>query len=204
LTGTILVIALYLGVSAVILYGAPQEQIKGIAESGAVAARALGGARAELALSVLIALALLTSASSMILSGPRVYARMAQDGVLPKVLGRLHGDHPKIAILAQTALSLVVIWAAGFRELLQFAGVTLSLSAGAVVLGWFRHDVLSKWSFARVLKAGTAAFFLAVTAGIAIATLTAGTGSAVAAALLIGWGLSIHALAHLRTGSRPR
>lgn len=204
LTGTILVIALYLGVSAVILYGAPQEQIKGIAESGAVAARALGGARAELALSVLIALALLTSASSMILSGPRVYARMAQDGVLPAVLGRLHGDHPRIAILAQTALSLVVIWAAGLRELLQFAGVTLSLSAGAVVLGWFRHDVFSKWSFARVLKAGTAAFFLAVTVGIAIATLTAGTGSAVAAALLIGWGLSINALAHLWTGLRPR
>ena len=203
LTGTIVVIALYLGVSAVILYGAPQEQITGIADSAAVVARALGGARAELALSVLIALALLTSASSMILSGPRVYARMAQDGVLPMVLGRLHGDHPKIAILTQTALSLVVIWAAGLRELLQFAGVTLSLSAGAVVLGWFRQNALSRWSFARVLKMGTAGFFLAVTAGIAIAVLTAGAGSAVAAALLIGWGLSAHALGHLRIGAKP-
>jgi amino acid transporter len=204
LTGTIVVIALYVGVSAVILYGAPQEQITGIADSGAVAARALGGARAELALSVLIALALLTSASSMILSGPRVYARMAQDGALPMVLGRLHGDHPKIAILTQTALSLVVIWAAGLRELLQFAGVTLSLSAGAVVLGWLRQNAPSTWSFARVLKAGTAGFFLAVTAGIAIATLTAGADAAVAAALLIGWGLSAHALGYLRTGAKPR
>jgi fructoselysine transporter len=199
LTATILVIALYLGASAVILYGAPPQQIKGVAESGAVAARALGGARAELALSVLIALALLTSASSMILSGPRVYARMAQDGVLPVVLGRLHGDHPKIAILTQAALSLVVIWAAGLRELLQFAGVTLSLSAGAVVLGWFRHEVLFKWSFARVLKAATAISFLAVTTGIAIATLATGMGSAVAAVVLIGWGLLAHALGHLRT-----
>jgi amino acid transporter len=204
LTGTMVVIALYVGVSAVILYGAPQEQITGIADSGAVAARALGGARAELALSVLIALALLTSASSMILSGPRVYARMAQDGALPMVLGRLHGDHPKIAILTQTALSLMVIWAAGLRELLQFAGVTLSLSAGAVVLGWFRQNAPSRWSFARVLKAGTAGFFLAVTAGIAIATLTAGAGAAVASALLIGWGLSAHALGYLRTGAKPR
>jgi amino acid transporter len=202
LTGSILVIALYLGVSAVILYGAPQEQIRGIAESGAVAARALGGARAEVALSLLIGLALLTSASSMILSGPRVYARMAQDGVLPMIMGRLHGTYPRIAILAQTALSLVVIWAAGLRELLQFAGVTLSLSAGAVVLGWFHQDALLSWSFARALKVGAAAFFLAVTAGITIATLTANTGSAVAAALLIGWGLSAHALRHIR-GATP-
>jgi fructoselysine transporter len=82
LTGTALVIALYLSVSAVILYGAPQDQLRGVAESGAVAARALGGAGAEQALIGLIALALLTSASSVILSGPRVYARMAQDGVL--------------------------------------------------------------------------------------------------------------------------
>ena len=116
-------------------------------------------------------------------------------------MGRLHGSYPRTAILAQTALSLVVIWAAGLRELLQFAGVTLSLSAGAVVLGWFRQDALSSWSFARALKVAAAAFFLAVTAGIAIATLTANTGSAVAAALLIGWGLSAHALRHLRSAT---
>jgi len=88
----------------------------GVAESAAVAARALGGPRAEQALGGLIALALFTSASSMLLSGPRVYARMACDGVLPAALGRLHGDHPRIAILAQAALSLIVIWVAGLRE----------------------------------------------------------------------------------------
>jgi len=195
LTGTALVITLYLGVSAVILYGASQGQLRGVAESGAVAARALGGARAEQALSGLIALALLTSASSMILSGPRVYARMARDGVLPAVFGRLHGQHPTIAILAQAALSLVVIWASGLRELLQFVGITLSLSAGAVVVGWFRREAHSKWSFARVLKAGAAAFFLAATAGIAIATLAMGTASALAAAVLISCGLAAHAFA---------
>ena len=190
--GTLLVTALYLGVSAVILYGAPPDELSGVAESGAVAARALGGANAEKALSCLIALALLTSASSMILSGPRVYARMARDGVLPAMLGRLHGDYPRMAILAQAALSLLVVWAAGLRELLQFAGVTLSLSAGAVAIGWFRQEARSPHSSLRLFKAMAGLFFLAATGGIAIATMVMRPASTLAATILICWGLVAH------------
>jgi amino acid transporter len=193
LAGTVVVIVLYIGVSAVILYGAPEEQLRGVAESGAVAARVLGGVRAEQGLSCLIALALLTSASSMILGGPRVYARMAHDGVLPRALGRLRGDHPKIAVLFQTALSLVVIWAAGLRELLEFAGVTLSLSAGAVVVGWFYQNGRSTFSARQFLPVGAAVFFLTATAGIATATLVMRPASAIAAAILISCGLVAHA-----------
>jgi amino acid transporter len=193
LAGTVVVIVLYIGVSAVILYGAPQEQLRGVAESGAVAARVLGGIRAEQGLSCLIALALLTSASSMILGGPRVYARMADDGVLPRALGRLHGDHPKIAVLSQTVLSLAVIWAAGLRELLEFAGVTLSLSAGAVVVGWFYQNGRTTFSARQLLPVGAAVFFLTVTAGIATATLVMRPASAIAAVILISCGLVAHA-----------
>ena len=199
LAGTVVVIGLYVGVSAVILYGAPQEQLRGVAESGAVAARVLGGTRAEHALSCLIALALLTSASSMILGGPRVYARMAQDGVLPGALGRLHGDYPKIAVLAQTALSLVVVWAAGLRELLEFAGVALSLSAGAVVIGWFYQNRRSTFSSRRLLEVVAAVFFLTVTAGIAIAALVIRPASAIAAAILISFGLAAHVWGNRQT-----
>jgi APA family basic amino acid/polyamine antiporter len=190
--GTFLVIVLYLGVSAVILYGAPEEELLGVAESAAVAARALGGPRAEQALGGLIALALFTSASSMLLSGPRVYARMACDGVLPAALGRLHGDHPRIAILAQAALSLIVIWVAGLRELLEFAGVTLSLSAGAVMVGWLREEMHSAASSWRVFELCAAAFFLLATSGIAVAALVMRPASALAAAILIGCGFGAH------------
>jgi amino acid transporter len=197
--GTLLVIALYVGVSAVILYGAPYEELRGVVESGAVAARALGGARAEQALSGLIALALVTSASSMILSGPRVYARMARDGVLPAALGRLHGDHPRIAVLAQVALSLLFVWAAGLRELLEFVGVTLSLSAGAVVVGWFRQDALSPRSGRRG-RTIAAIVFLAATAAIAGSALVARPASAIAAAILIACGLAAHLCGTRRAG----
>jgi amino acid transporter len=196
--GTFLVIALYLGVSAVILYGAPREEISGVAESGAIAALAIGGPLAEHALSGLIAVALVTSASSMLLSGPRVYARMASDGVLPAALGKLHGDHPRIAILAQAFLSLIVVWSAGLRDLLEFAGVTLSLSAGAVVVGWLRQERRKTTSSPPIIKLCAAFFFLSATLGIAVATLIMRPASALAAAVLVGCGFAAHFLGSLR------
>jgi amino acid transporter len=196
--GTLLVIGLYLGVSAVILYGAPPEEIRGVAESGAIAALAIGGPLAEQALSGLIAVALITSASSMLLSGPRVYARMASDGVLPAALGKLHGDHPRIAVLAQSFLSLIVVWSSSLRDLLEFAGVTLSLSAGAVVVGWLRQKLCATSPSPPLIKICAAIFFLFATLGIAIASLVIRPVSALAAAFLIGWGLAAHFLDNLR------
>lgn len=202
--GTGLVVALYLGVSAAILYSAPYESLAGVADSGAVAARALGGVRAEQGLSALIALALVTSASSMLISGPRVYAQMAQDGALPALFGRLHGDHPRVAILAQAFLCLIVLWSAGLRELLEFVGVTLSLSAGAVVVGWLKQEFLSARR-ARAPLLGVAVMFLSATAGIAAAALVMRPGAALAALILIAAGLFAHyAVARLsRNRSRP-
>ncbi len=191
-SGTGLVIVLYLGVSAVILYGAPQLEIRGVAESGAAAARALGGISAEQALSGLIALALMTSASSMLLSGPRVYAQMAKDGALPKFMGQLHGEHPRIAVLAQTLLCLMVVWSAGLRELLEFAGVMLSLSAGTVVIGWLKQEFNNPAPSLRYFQLIAAITFLAATIGIAVAALTMRPGSAFAAVVLIGFGLLVH------------
>ncbi len=191
-TGTALVIVLYLGVSAVILYSAPQLELRGVAESGAVAARALGGVRAEQALSALIGLALITSASSMLLSGPRVYAQMARDGTLPAKLGCLQGEHPRVAVLAQSALCLIVIWSASLRDLLEFAGVMLSLSAGAVVVGWLRQEFFISAQPLRVFHLCAAVVFLIATLGIAIASLMMRPYSVLAAMVLICLGLAAH------------
>jgi APA family basic amino acid/polyamine antiporter len=200
-SGTLLVIVLYLGVSAVILYGAPKEQIRGVAASGAIAALAIGGPRAEQALSALIALALITSASSMLLSGPRVYARMARDGVLPAAFGRLHGDYPRFAIVAQAVLSLIVVWSAGLRDLLEFAGVTLSLSAGTVVVGWFRQQMRAGFSTGKIFERCAAILFLATTTGIIVSALLMRPASALAAAALIAVGLAAYALSRSSAAS---
>lgn len=130
----------------------------------------------------------------MLLSGPRVYARMAQDGVLPAPLGRLHGDHPRIAVLAQAAMSLVVVWSAGLRTLLEFAGVTLSLSAGAVVLGWLIRRLREGSALRKAPQLAAALLFLTATTGLLIATVAMRPASLIAAAALIGAGLLAYAI----------
>jgi len=197
--GTLLVIALYLGVSAVILYGAPVDQLRGVAESGAVAARALGGPKAEQALSALIGLALVTSASSMLVCGPRVYAQMAKGGVLPRVLAKLTGIHPRIASLTQASLCLIVIWVAQLREILEFVGVTLSLSAGAVVAGWLKEELKTKPSEFRFFELAAAVFFLIVTVGIVISSLLLRPMSVIASTGLILIGLVAHVIGNRRS-----
>jgi APA family basic amino acid/polyamine antiporter len=189
--GTGLVMLLYLGVSAAILYSAPYGALAGVADSGAVAARALGGLRAEQGLSALIALALVTSASSMLVSGPRVYAQMARDGALPAAFGHLNGDHPRIAILAQAALSLAVVWSASLRDLLEFVGVALSLSAGAVAVGWLKQEFAPDGG-RRALLTGGAIVFLSATTAIAAAAVIMRPGSAIAANILIIVGIAAH------------
>jgi APA family basic amino acid/polyamine antiporter len=129
-----LVTLVYLALNAVFLYSAPAEALAGKAEIGAIAAEALGGAALRHAVSVLVALALFTSISSMVMAGPRVYARMAEDGLFPRWIG-VTGEVPRAAVALQVGLAVLVTWASGLRELLGYIGFTLGISAAATVGG---------------------------------------------------------------------
>jgi amino acid transporter len=129
-----LVTAIYLALNAVFLYSAPVAALAGKAEVGAIAAEALGGVGLRQLISVLVALALFTSISSMVMAGPRVYARMAEDGVFPRRLG-VTGDVPTAAVALQVGLAVLVLWVSDLRELLGYVGFTLGISAAATVAG---------------------------------------------------------------------
>lgn len=134
LWGTGTVTALYLGLNAVFVFSAPAELLAGKLDIGRVAAEALGGPTWGLAISILVALALLTSVSSLTMAGPRVYARMAAEGHLPHWLAAGSGP-PRAAILFQTLIALALLWSAAYEQLLTFIGFTLGLSAAATVTG---------------------------------------------------------------------
>jgi APA family basic amino acid/polyamine antiporter len=102
LAGTALVTAAYLALNAVFVLAAPLEALAGKAEIGAIAAEALGGPALRRLLTAIVALALYTSVSSMVMSGPRVYARMAADGFLPRFFAA-GTEVPGRAILLQVA-----------------------------------------------------------------------------------------------------
>ena len=130
--GTALVTLLYLGLNAVFVFSAPIAELAGKLEVGRIAARAVGGAFLEEAVAGLIALALVSSVSSLVMAGPRVYAQMAADGVLPRWLAATSGP-PRAAIALQAGLALSF---SGARPSMRFSPGSGSPSASARRQPW--------------------------------------------------------------------
>ncbi len=132
--GTLLVGAFYLALNTVFLFAPPPAEVAGRQDVAALAAQTLGGRQLELAVRGIVILALLSSVSSMIVAGPRVYARMADDGVFPRFFGAgAEGAPPRSAIALQTGLALLVAAVSQLSELLSYLGFLLSLGAAASV-----------------------------------------------------------------------
>jgi APA family basic amino acid/polyamine antiporter len=137
LLGTSIVTLIYLALNAVFVFSAPSEQLAGKLEVGRVAATALGGPAWGNLVSALVALVLVSSVSSLIMAGPRVYARMAEDHYLPACLAARNVP-PVNAILLQGVLALALLWSSTFDQLLTYIGFTLGLSTAATVVGLIR------------------------------------------------------------------
>ncbi len=131
--GATTVMVLYVALNAVFVYAAPLEDLAGRADVGAVAAQALGGEPLRAALSALVALALFTSISAMVMAGPRVYAQMAEDGLFPRLFRP--AAVPSAAVVLQAGLAVAVVWSTGLAQLLSYVGFLLGISAAGTVCG---------------------------------------------------------------------
>ncbi len=130
--GTLIVTAFYLALNFVFLYAPDPESIRGAPDIAAVAASALGGERLAWLVRAIVCLALASSVSSMVVAGPRVYAKMADDGLFPQMFRmspRGNLSVPVRAIGLQVALAVVVVWVSTLQSLLDYLGFTLSVSA---------------------------------------------------------------------------
>jgi len=132
--GAVATMGLYLLLNTFFVFSAPVDQLAGQKDIAAVAARAAGGAALETAVRVVLCAALFTSLTSMLMAGPRVYARMADDGVFPSVF-RMGSGAPRAAVALQGLLALAVVWWAGLEQLLGYVGFTLSASTVLAVVG---------------------------------------------------------------------
>jgi len=133
LMGTALVTMLYLALNAVFVFAAPLKNLAGQLEVGRIAARAIGGSILEETVASVIALVLISSASSLVMAGPRVCAKMAADGYLPGWLAVPEGP-PRTAIVLQAALAILMLWTSSFDMLLTYIGFTLGISTAATVV----------------------------------------------------------------------
>lgn len=132
LRATAAVTLLYLALNLVFVGFVPGEVVRGRPDVAFAAASHLLGERGAQAVRAVVALALISSVSSMIMAGPRVFARMADDGVFPAAL-KFRGETPAAAILVQAALAIVLVLVSDLQSLLGYLGLTLSLSAALTV-----------------------------------------------------------------------
>jgi len=132
LLATLGVTVVYLVLNAIFVGFVPFEDVVGRPDVAFAAAESLLGNAGATVVRAIVALALLSSVSSMIMAGPRVFAQMADDGLFPASL-RFRGDVPTAAILAQAALAITVILVSDLESLLSYLGLTLSLSGALTV-----------------------------------------------------------------------
>jgi APA family basic amino acid/polyamine antiporter len=88
-----------------------------------------------------IVLLFMSAMSAMMLVGPRVYAAMAQDGVLPKGLRAEEGRPPVKSVLLQGAIAIALVYTRDVRSLLSAIGALLVLFAALTMSGLFRARV---------------------------------------------------------------
>lgn len=138
--GTCIVVVLYILLNGVFVFAPPRELIVGNPDVAAIAADWLGGTTLAVFVRSTIAIALFTSVSSMMMAAPRVYAKMADDGVMPSWLSFADG-HPRIAMTAQAFLAIVMVASSTLYQLLDYLSLTLALSAAGTVACLFLPSV---------------------------------------------------------------
>ena len=151
--GTALVTVLYVALNAAFVYLPPFDAVVGREDVAAAAAQGIGGDTAALLIRVVTVTALATSVFSLVMAGPRVYARMADDGVFPRAFRFGGTGAPTAAIMGQAALAIVLILLSDLRGLLSYLGFTLSISAALSVASLFviarreGRQAISAWGY---------------------------------------------------------
>ncbi len=137
LWASLLVTGIYVALNAMFVWAADSQAVAAAPPQIAIlAVTSVAGSNGQLLLRSIVALAVLSSVFSMLMAGPRVYAQMARDGVMPKVLD-FAGGVPRAAIVLQGLLSIAVVWLSTLEQLIGYLGMTLSAcSALAVASVW--------------------------------------------------------------------
>ena len=141
--GTLLVMVLYVLLNAVFVYAPPAASIRGMEDVAAVAAKSLGGEGFATFVRATIAVALLTSVLSMMMAAPGVYAKMADDGLMPGFL-KFQGNSPWAATATQVVVAVGLVLVSNLQGLLSYLGLTLSLTAACSVFCLFLPSVRTR------------------------------------------------------------
>jgi APA family basic amino acid/polyamine antiporter len=136
LLGGSIVTLVYITVSAVFLYLLPLAKVTSdetfVAQAGAVLFGQLGGSM----FAAIVVICVLSSLAALIMSAPRVYYAMAQDGLFLQSVARIHPRFgtPAKAILIQGTIASVLVLLGSFQQIISyfiFIAVVFLMMAGA-------------------------------------------------------------------------
>jgi APA family basic amino acid/polyamine antiporter len=137
LIGTLVVTAVYMLLNAAYLFVLPLGEVARSTRVAAEVTEKALGAHAGGAIAALVILSAAGSLNGVILSGPRVYYAMAQDGLAFRWLGAVHArlQTPYLAIAAQALWACVLVATNSYRQL-------------------FTRVVYTEWALFALLAAG--------------------------------------------------
>jgi APA family basic amino acid/polyamine antiporter len=135
--GVLVVTACYIALNLVYLRLLPLEAVRSSTRIAADAADVIFGAGGAQLLSVLVILSAAGSLTGIILTGPRMYYAMANDGLAPRALTRIHPRFrtPSVAIVAQGIWASALAATGAYREL-------------------FTRVIYTEWLFFALMAAG--------------------------------------------------
>lgn len=139
LWGALALAAIYLSANAAYYHVLTPAQLQASDRAAATAVNAVYGGPAAALVTALIVASILGAVNGMVLTGPRVYFAMAQDGMFFRSFGKLNAARaPTLAILLQGIWSSCLALAGTFQELFTFvvftAWIFYGLSVFAVIV----------------------------------------------------------------------
>ncbi len=154
LAGAGIVAVSYLALNAAFIYALPLESLKGVLGVGATAAAALFGKRGGSVFSGIVAVALLSCVSAMVMVGPRISYAMAKDRCFFASAGRVHArwQTPVQAIIFQTVASALMVLTGTFERLIYYIGFALMFFAALATAGIFRMRRRPDWKRLRAVS----------------------------------------------------
>jgi len=136
--GTLIVTAIYVLLNYVFLYSTPASELAGVLEIGHVSASHIFGAFFGKFMSLVIAFLLVSSISAMIMAGPRIIKSMGEDVPMLHFLAITNKNNvPYLAVVLQSAITVILILTSQFNSVLTFVGFSLSIFTFLTVMSIF-------------------------------------------------------------------
>ncbi len=202
LSGTLIVLVLYVALNAVFLRTAPIDRLAGQIDVASIAGRYIFGDLGGRIVAAMICIGLVSSISAMMWIGPRVMMTMGEDIPAIRLFARKSGNGaPAYAILFQLAVATLMLFTRSFEAVLDFIQFALLFCSFFTVLGVIKlritHPELPRpcraWGYPL-----TPVVFLLVTAFMMYYLLVERPLQAFLGMLIMVSGLAIYAVFHRR------